>query len=346
MNLRSLKNMDVKGKRVLLRVDFNVEIENGKPMGEFRIKSFGETINYLLKQDNTEIALISFLGRPGGRVVPELSFFQISDDIERILGVKIKFIDDCIGEKVKNGLAGLNKGEVLLLENVRFYPGEDKNDIDFSNKLAENFDIFVNDAMSICHRNQSSVTGVAKILPSFAGFQLEKEIENMEKIKENPEHPSIAIIGGAKIETKLPLIESFEKNYDFVLVGGKIANEAMDQKMSFSPKVIMPVDFAENRLDIGSKTIEDYKKVIAEAKTIIWNGPLGQFEIPPYDAGTKEILRAVVKSKAFTFAGGGETLQVLEKENLIDKFSFVSTAGGAMLEFLAGDKLPGIIALE
>jgi phosphoglycerate kinase len=240
----------------------------------------------------------------------------------------------------------MEPGEVLLLENVRFYEGEEKNDEEFSKKLAENFDIFINDAFSVCHRDQSSVTGVAKILPSFAGFWLQKEIENLDKIKSNPERPAVAIIGGAKIETKLPMIKSFEKIYDNILVGGKIANEAIDENIQFSEKVMLPTDFSGDRMDIGEETIQKFVEIIKNAKTIVWNGPMGKFEESPYDLATKEVLKAVIGSGAYTLLGGGESVEILEKENAMEKISFVSTGGGAMLEYLSGNPMPGIEALN
>jgi phosphoglycerate kinase len=346
MNLKKIQDADLNGKKVILRVDFNVEIENGHIKEEFKIKAPKETIEYILRQKNVKLALISHLGRPDGKIDEKFSLYQMAADIERILGFKIKFIDDCVGEKIKKSLDELKEGEVLLLENVRFYKGEEDNDPAFSQKLSENFDIFVNDAFSVCHRDQASVTGMARILPSFAGFWLQKEIKNMEKIKNNPEHLAVAVIGGAKIETKLPLIRNFEKVYDYILVGGKIANEAIEQNLSFSPKVILPVDLAKDKLDIGPVTIGKFSEILVSAKTIIWNGPMGKFEEKPYDQGTEKILEAIISSQAYVVAGGGETIQVLEEKNLLDRISFVSTGGGAMLEYLGDGKMPGIEALE
>lgn len=345
MNLRKIQDANLKNKRVLFRVDFNVAVENGKAKDGFKIKAAQESVDYLLSK-NAKVALISHLGRPEGKINLEFSLGQMQEEIGNILGNKIKFIDDCIGGKVKLGLESLQNGETLLLENVRFYEGEEKNDKEFPQKLAENFDVFINDAFSVSHRDQSSVTGVAKILPSFAGFWMQKEIENLDKVKDNPEHPAVAIIGGAKIETKLPLIEKFEKNYDYVLVGGKVAIEAIDKKLKFSEKVILSVDFAENRFDIGPKTIEEFKKKINGAKTIVWNGPMGKFEEKPYDIGTMEILKAIIESGAFSLMGGGESVEILEEHNAMDKISFVSTGGGAMLEYLSGAPMPGIDVLK
>ncbi|MFA6383247.1 MAG: phosphoglycerate kinase [Parcubacteria group bacterium] len=343
--MRKIQDADVKNKKVLVRADFNVTVENGKSKETFKIAACKESIKYLLGK-GAKVALISHLGRPDGKINPEFSLGQIKNEIEAILEVKIKFIDDCVGEKVGVGLDSLLGGEAALLENVRFYPGEEANDNQFSKSLAYNFDIFINDAFSVSHRDQASVTGVTKFLPSYAGFWLQKEIENLDKAKNNPEHPAVAIIGGAKIETKLPVIGKLEENYDFVLVGGKIANEAKDQDMSFSEKVILPIDYAGDRLDIGPETIKKFKEIIAFAKTIVWNGPLGKFEEKPYDTGTNEVLKAVMESGAFVLMGGGESVEILEEQDAMEKISFVSTGGGAMLEYMSGKELPGIKALE
>lgn len=345
MNIRKIQDVDLKNKRVLARVDFNVELKNGDVLEKFKLATSKETIDYLCSQARTKVAIISHLGRPEGKD-SKFSLSQIVDDLEKILDRKIRFVEDCVGEKVKDGFYSMQPGEVLLLENVRFYAGEESNDEAFAKQLAENFDIFINDAFSVCHRNQASVTGVAKILPSYAGFRLQKELENLSRLMIAPEKPSVAIIGGAKIETKLPLIEKFQKIYDIILMGGMVANEAVDKNLQFPDNVFFPSDFAKDRLDIGTKTIEDYKKIISTAKTIIWNGPMGKFEEPPYDTGTKEVLGAVINSGAFSVMGGGESVQLLEETNSMDKISFVSTGGGAMLEFLSGDKLPGIEILS
>lgn len=343
--MKKIQSAELKDKRVLLRADFNVAVEDENARETYKIQACRETLIYLLSQD-AKVALVTHLGRPDGKPNPEFSLGQLSDDAERILDVKIKFVPDCIGGIVKEALDGLQAGEVLLLENVRFYDGEEKNDGEFSKKLAENFDIFINDAFSVCHRDQSSVTGVAKILPSFAGFWLQKEIENLDKIKNDPEKPAVAIIGGAKIETKLPLINSFEKIYDSILVGGKIANEAIDQNIQFSEKVMLPIDFSGDRLDIGKETTQKFVEIIKTAKTIVWNGPMGKFEESPYDLATKEVLKAVIGSGAYSLLGGGESVEILEREKAMEKISFVSTGGGAMLEYLSGNPMPGIEALN
>lgn len=344
--MKKIQDANLENKKVLVRVDFNVGISDGKIQEKFKLQACKETIDYILSQEGTRVAVCSHLGRPDGKVNSEFSLLQIRETLEETLERKVVFVDDCVGEKVSDVMANLSNNEILLLENVRFYEEEEKNDDDFAEKLATNFDIFVNEAFSVCHRDQASVTGVTKFLPSFAGFWLQKEMENLNNVFNNPVHPAVAIIGGAKIETKLPLIQKFESSYEAVLVGGMIANEAIDQKLSFSEKVILPVDFAdEQRRDIGEKTIEKFQEIILGAKTIVWNGPLGKFEESPFDKSTRIILEAVVKSEAFVLIGGGESVQVLEENGLIEKISFVSTGGGAMLEYLSGNSMPGIEAL-
>ncbi len=344
MELRKIQDADLENKKVLLRVDFNVSLENGRVSESFKISAAKETIDYLLNK-KCKVALITHLGRPDGKVNPEFSLGQIVSDAEEILGKKITFISDCIGESVKNALEILTEG-ILMLENVRFYAGDEENDPEFAKKLAENFDVFINDAFSASHRDHASVSGIAKIIPSYAGFCLQEEIHEMSFIKDNPISPAVAIIGGAKIETKLPVIKFFEQKYDYILVGGKIANEAIDQKIEFSEKVILPFDFVDDRLDIGPKTVEKFKEIIKTAKMIAWNGPLGKFEDEKYAKSSDEILGAVEASGAFILVGGGETLEILEKNDAMHRVSFVSTGGGAMLDFLSGEKMPGIEVLK
>jgi phosphoglycerate kinase len=252
-----------------------------------------------------------------------------------------------VGEPVEKALSDLSQDVILLLENTRFYPEEETNDQKFSEALAKPFSIFVNEAFSVCHRAHSSVVGVPKILPSYAGFRVLQEIEKLDQARLAPRHPAIAVIGGAKIETKLPLILELEKTYDAVLVGGKVANEAIDQKIAFPEKVLLPMDFnSSERMDIGPNTIAYYIQIIKTAKTIIWNGPMGKFEEKPYDIGTDAVLQAILESEAFVVIGGGESLSVLEKANVMNKIGFVSSGGGAMLEYLSGKKLPGLEVLE
>ncbi len=316
MNLKKIQDADLENKKVLLRVDFNVAVKNGKAQEKFKIAACKETVDYILSKKGAKLALVGHLGRPAftdtaafeggirskfkGTVAQKFSLESIAADVEEILGKKIKFVPDCVGEEVKKGMDNLGEGEILLLENVRLYSGEEINDGDFSRSLAENFDIFANDAFSVCHRDQSSVSGVAKILPGFAGFLIQKEIENLEKVKDAPVHPAVAVIGGAKIETKLPMIHMFERKYDKVLVGGKIAIEAQKADLAFSSRVVLPDDYAQDKKDIGPKTIERFKKIISGAKTIVWNGPMGKFEEPPFDQGTRSVLKSIVAGSAFS----------------------------------------------
>jgi phosphoglycerate kinase len=361
MIIKKIQDADLKYKKVLMRVDFNVAIKDGHVQEKFRIAACKETVEYILSQEGVKLALVSHWGRPsfteviafekspGGKsstaVTKKYSLDNLREGVEKILDRKVNFVSDCVGNKVATALEKLNENEILLLENVRLHSGDEVNDLDFAKKLAENFDVFVNEAFSVCHRDQASVTGIAGIVPAFAGLRLQQEIENLDKVKEKPEHPAVAIIGGAKIETKLPLIKFFESRYDKVLVGGKIAVEAKNADIPFSEKVILPLDYQDDQKDIGPETIKKFKAVIFTAKTVVWNGPLGKFEEPPYDAGTREVLKAVTQCQAFSVVGGGESIQALEEQELMDKVSFVSTGGGAMLEYMSGNKLPGIEVL-
>jgi phosphoglycerate kinase len=248
---------------------------------------------------------------------------------------------------VEDALLNLAPGSLLLLENVRFYPEEEANDEAFARNLAKPFDVYVNDAFGVDHRNHASLTTITKFLPSFAGLRVLEEVKHLDKVLEAPEHPALAIIGGAKIETKLPLIRTFEEKYDCILVGGRIANEAIDQKIVFSDKVLLPQDFdSPLRLDIGPSTIAYFIQIIKTAKTIVWNGPMGKFEEKPYDIGTDAILHAILESDAYVVIGGGESLAVLEQAGVMNKIGFVSSGGGAMLEYLGGKNLPGLEVLK
>lgn len=351
MEIKKVQDAEIEGKKILFRVGFDVLIENGHVQETFKITTVKKTLDYLVNK-KAKVALMTWLGRPKGERNMKFSLGQIKEDVERLVGYEIKFVPDCVGEEVKIAMDNLKEKKIIMLENVRFYPGEGDvetghgYDSNFAKKLSRGFDIFINDAFSQSHRNQASIAGIPKYIPSYAGFLMQREMEEMGKIKNNPEKPAVAIIGGAKIETKLPVIKFFEEIYDFVLVGGKIANEALDQKIGFSEKVILPVDFADGRLDIGLETIEKFSGIIKTAKTIVWNGPMGKFEEEKYNIGTQKIFDSVISSSAYTLVGGGETLQILEKNNAMNKIGFVSTGGGAMLEYLAGNPMPGIRALK
>jgi 3-phosphoglycerate kinase len=348
-NMRDITSVDFTGKKVLMRVDFNVELNKKQDVQEqFKLEAPKKTLSHILSFPEAKVVLLTHFGRPEGKKVEEFSLRPLVDDAERALGIKVRFHEDCVGEGVIAALDSLSSGEVLLLENVRFYPGEESDDPDFAARLAAPFDIYVNEAFSVCHRAQASVSAIADILPSFAGFRLSEEVRKLEEVRVNPARPAIAIIGGAKIETKLPLIREFERLYDAVLVGGKVANEAIDEKIEFSDKVLLPKDFQgdDARLDIGPATTAMFVEIIGKAKTIVWNGPMGKFEEKPYDAGTGAILHAMLGSEANVVIGGGESLVIIEKADLMHKIGFVSTGGGAMLEYLSGDELPGLAALD
>lgn len=347
--IRDITEVDFTGKKVLLRVDFNVELDpEGDALERFKLEASKETVTKILSFPGVKVALLSHFGRPEGKRDEAYSLRPMQDDVARALGVPTKFVEDCIGDVVVSGLESLADGEVLLLENVRFYSGEESNDQTFAASLAAPFDIFVNEAFSVCHRNQASVTAITNILPSYAGMRLLEERDKLDEIRRSPMHPAIAIIGGAKIETKLPLIREFERTYDAVLVGGMVANEAIDQGIGFSEKVLLPADFQgeEKRLDIGPKTTAMFIEIVKRARTIVWNGPMGKFEEKPYDAGTNAIVHAMSESSAEIVVGGGESLTILERGNLIHKVGYVCTGGGAMLEYMSGKVLPGLAALE
>ena len=349
-NIRSIDSVDFTGKKVLVRVDLNVELDQkGDAMERFKLEASKETIDKILSYPGTRVALISHLGRPDGKRDESFSLLPLVDDVSRALGgVTVRFAQDCIGEAVTEGLAALADGEVLLLENVRFYPGEETNDKNFAASLAAPFEIFVNEAFSVCHRDQASVTAITHILPSYAGKRLLEERAKLDEIRANPARPANAIIGGAKIETKLPLIREFESTYDAVLVGGKVANEAFDQGITFSEKVLLPLDYqgGDERLDIGPKTTAVFVEIIKKAKAIVWNGPMGKFAETPSQSGTNAIVYAMSESAANIVVGGGESLTILERGNLLEKVGFVCTGGGAMLEYMNGKTLPGLLALE
>ncbi|MDO8566336.1 MAG: phosphoglycerate kinase [Candidatus Moranbacteria bacterium] len=348
MPIRSIEQANFKNKKALVRMDFNVELDNIAQVQEhFKLEVLKKTIDYILGFPGVKVAMLTHFGRPKGKNDPHYSVAKLVPAVEQAFARKVTFVSDCIGKDVVKALDALPSGELLLLENVRFYPEEEANDEEFAKSLAKPFDIYVNEAFGVDHRNHASVTTITKFLPAYAGLHVLEEIEKLDYIRLLPDHPAVAIIGGAKIETKLPLIQALEKNFDAILVGGKVANEAIDQKIVFSEKVLLPLDFdSPLRLDIGPNTIACFIQVIKIAKTIVWNGPLGKFEEKPYDMGTNAILHAILESQAFFVIGGGESLAVLEKTGVMDRIGFVSSGGGAMLEYLSGKKLPGIEALE
>lgn len=311
--MKTLKDFNVKNKRVLVRCDFNIPLDEKENIADdFRIKQTIPTIEYLLKNE-AKVILMSHLAN-------NKSLFVIEERLEKYLGSE----------------------EFTLLENLRFNKGEKENDDNFAKELAQLGDIYINDAFGVCHRKHASVVGVPKYLPSGAGFLLEKEIEVLSKVLKKPERPLVAIIGGNKIESKAKVIEQFLEKADYVLIGGRIAEQIKDK----SNKLYIPVD-SKNGFDIGPKTIKIFSEIIKKARTILWAGPLGKFEDSVYEQGTKKVAKLIVKNnQAFKIAGGGDTIFALTKFGLRDKFDHISTGGGAMLQFLSGEELPGLKALD
>lgn len=345
--MRSIETADFQNARVLIRVDFNIERTNITETEEhFRIKIAKQTIDRALSFPGAKVALLTHFGRPNGAPNEADSTRHLVQAAEHGIGRKVRFVPALHGPAVEEALQGLPEGEVLLLENVRFDPGEEAADPEFAKLLAAPFTHYVNEAFSVCHRKHASMVGVPAILPSFAGYRLLEEIDELGRLLSDPARPAIALLGGAKIETKLPLIRAFEKEYDCVLVGGMIANEALDQKIAFKENVLLPIDFnGSERFDIGPNTIAYYSQMLKTAKTILWNGPMGKFEEKPYDMGTNMILAAILETDAYFVIGGGESIAVLERADALGKVSFVSSGGGAMLAFLGGEELPGLVAL-
>ncbi len=390
---RSLKQIkSLKNKRVLVRVDFNVPIKNKKVLDDSRIKASALTINYLRKK-GAKVILITHLGRPEGKKIDDLSLAPVAKLLSKILKglkekpIKVSLLQDIFGEKELQTVAKMKSGEVVMFENIRFFPEEERNDEDFACQLASLADYFVLDGFAVAHRDAASVSGVQNYLPSYAGFLLAQEIQMLSALLKKPKQPCIAVIGGAKIETKLPVIKNLLKNTDTILVGGAIVNvyfkargyevgqslvDSGFEKLALTTfknkKVVTPIDVmvgdktgdfirvvniqkkshqickkGEAILDIGPATAALYANYLKTAKTIVWNGAMGYFENRSYALGTYTIAEALANQKqAFTVVGGGETLEAIEKLKLTHKIGFVSTGGGAMLEYLSGKKLPGL----
>lgn len=343
--MKTIRDFDLFNKRILVRCDFNVPLDDkGFISDDFKIKETLPTINYLIK-NKAKIILMSHLDNQDSKVTSNLD--MVKERLEELLNISVRKTGDCVGKEVKEQANSLKGGEILLLENLRFHGEEIDNNQNFAKQLSSLGDIFINDAFAVSHRAHASVVGVPKFLPHGAGFLIMKEIENLKKILENPKKPMAAVIGGKKVETKSKFINKISEYADFVLVSGLIKKEIIDKKLKFrySEKIIGPSHDLD-ALDIDSETIEIFCRKILSSKAVVWNGPFGKFEDGRYKKGTLEIAKAIIKSKAFSVVGGGETVEFLAKESLISKFSHVSTGGGAMLQFLSGEKLPGIEALE
>lgn len=385
--MKTLYDFNVTNKRVLVRTDFNVSLKDGQIVDDFRIRASLPTIKKLLEK-KAKIILISHLARPAGHREREYTLKPIAQRLSELINQPVKFLDDCLGQSVQEAVNQMPAGQIILLENLRFYPEEENNHPEFAKQLASLAEIYLNDAFGVCHRAHASIVGLPQYLPSAAGCLLEKEIKVLSQILESHQGPLVAIIGGVKISTKLKVIKNFLAKADHLCLGGALANtilraqgiaigqslveEEMIEKIKelnlTDTKLHLPVDVVtaldsqnhtfnriapvggteENEviLDIGPETRELFSTIIKRAKTIAWNGPMGFFEIEEFAQGTKAVAEAVAQNKGFSLVGGGETITFLDKLGLSDKISHLSTGGGAMLQFLAGQKLPGIEALE
>ena len=392
MDKKTVRDLDVAGKKVLVRVDFNIPLnDKGEITDDTRITASLPTIQYLLEQ-KAAVILMAHLGRPKGQVKPELSLAPVAKHLGKLLGKKILFAPDCVGEAAQAAASKLKPGHILLLENLRFHKEEEKNDMDFAEKLASLADLYVNDGFGVSHRAHASVEGVTHFLPAAAGFLLEKEIQYVGQAVTNPLHPFVAIIGGAKVSDKIGVISNLLDKVDTLLIGGGMANTflaAQGHKMGKSlveedklelakellakakknkVKLLLPTDlvmaaaFAPDAahvtegvkhlnqeymaLDIGSETSKAYAEALAEAKMIVWNGPMGVFEMDAFCKGTEAVAKAVAKSRAVSIVGGGDSVAAIEKLGLAKRITHISTGGGASLEYLEGKVLPGVAALD
>lgn len=344
--MKIVQDAEVRGKKVFLRADLDVPIKDGQIKDETRLKAWFGTLEYLLK-NQAIVTVAGHLGRPSG-VDQKLSLQPIVIWLGKALELhndpKEVLLEDYRGWKLADNL--------FVLENLRFYKQEEENDEEFAKKLAKLADIYVNDAFASTHRDHASIALITKYLPSFAGFRLQKEVEELSRVLDAPKRPLTIIIGGAKIETKLPLVEKMHRFADFVLVGGEIAEntkvllKVQHERISDKKSALLVADLTENSKDITDKSAENFVQISKSSNTIVWNGPLGLVEEDENAKGTKILAQELSKLSCNRIVGGGDTIAFLEKDGLLDKFSFVSMGGGAMLEFLAGEKLPGLEALK
>ncbi len=351
--MKTLRDIELKEKKVILRAGFDLLLEDGEIVDDARIKAGLKTIEYIKKQKPGFFLIVNHMGRPEGERVPELSNRIVAERLQELTSTAIEVIDT-VEELQKFVLDGLyEKKKIYMLENLRFWKEEKQADVTFGKNIGELFDIYVNDAFSVSHRAHASFVCIPEYTKDKCmGLLFEEEFFNLSKVKNDPEHPAVMVIGGAKIATKLPVIENMMRIYDHVLVGGMIANEALDERLDLGEKVLLPTDFnpkekEDERLDIGKDTIAAYTEVINNAKTIVWNGPLGKFEDEEAEEGTKSICRAIAaREDALQVIGGGETLEAVSQFSEFSHFDYVSMSGGAMLEYLSGKTLPGIEVLE
>ena len=392
MDKKTVRDLDVAGKKVLVRVDFNVPLnDKGEITDDTRITASLPTIQYLLEQ-KAAVILMAHLGRPKGQVKPELSLAPVAKHLGKLLGKKILFAPDCVGEAAQAAASKLKPGHILLLENLRFHKEEEKNDMEFAEKLASLADLYVNDGFGVSHRAHASVEGVTHFLPAAAGFLLEKEIQYVGQAVTNPLHPFVAIIGGAKVSDKIGVISNLLDKVDTLLIGGGMANTFLaaegykmgkslveEDKLDLAKELLakakknkvnmlLPTDLvmaaafapdaehvtekvknlnqAYMALDIGAETSKAYAEALADAKMIVWNGPMGVFEMDAFCKGTEAVAKAVAKSRATSIVGGGDSVAAIEKLGLAKRITHISTGGGASLEYLEGKVLPGVAALD
>lgn len=392
MNKKSIRDVDVKGKRVFCRVDFNVPMQDGVITDETRIRAALPTIQYLA-ENGAKVILASHFGRPKGQVVEELRLTPVAKRLGELLGKNVIKTDEAYGSAVQEAVAGMSEGDVLLLENVRFYAGEEKNDPTLAKEFAALADLYVNDAFGAAHRAHASTAGIAEYIPAVSGFLMEKEIEVLGKALSNPDRPFTAIIGGAKVRDKIGVIRNLLDKVDNLIIGGglaytfikaqghdigkslleedkiELAKEFMEIAKQKGVNFYVPVDvlvgdnFSNDAntqevsvdaipsdwegMDIGPKTREIYADVIRNSKLVIWNGPMGVFEMDTFAKGTKAVAEALAESpNTYSVIGGGDSAAAVEKFGLADKMSHISTGGGASLEFMEGKELPGVVRLN
>jgi len=394
MNYATLEGAELKGRKVFLRADLNVPLENGKIADDSRIRAVLPTIEYMLDH-GASIIVASHLGRPGGTVNSALSLHPVADRLSELLDRKVTFAPDCIGVRVNTLSANMNPGDILLLENLRFHPEEKSGDKDFAHKLAENADIYVNDAFGTSHRPHASMTGVPEVLGGgYIGFLIQKELKVFGEMLAFPARPFTLMLGGAKVSDKIPVIENLLPRLDNLLIGGGMAftfmkemgfrvgtslleldrlgaaRKILDDAEKYGVKVYLPVDIVvapsicnpelaetvpanampdqKAGLDIGRKTVEEFGRIISKSCTIVWNGPMGVFEIPPFDEGTRGIAGVLAEATGngtISIIGGGDSVRAVVEAGLEDKVTFLSTGGGASLKLLQGRELPALAAL-
>jgi phosphoglycerate kinase len=387
-NKKTIRDINVKDKRVLVRVDFNVPIKDGTVGDDTRIRAALPTVEYLL-ENGAALILCSHLGRPKGQPLPDFSLKPVAEYLAKLIERPVSFAEDCIGPKAEEAAKGLKAGDVLLLENTRYHDGETKNDPEMAKQLASLADVFVNDAFGTAHRAHASNVGVSEYLPTVAGFLLEKEIKYLGQAIAAPEKPFVAILGGAKISDKIGVIKNLLKKADSILIGGGMANTFIkaqgypvadslveDEAIETAKEILaeagtkfrLPVDVviadkfeadAAHKtmatgpipdgwriLDIGPETLAHYAKIVQDARTVVWNGPMGVFEFPEFAKGTLGVAQAAAESGAVTIVGGGESVAAIKQSGIADKITHISTGGGASLEMLEGKTLPGVAALQ